>query len=383
MADQPKLMQAVLLTGHGGYDRLQHRDDVPVPRPGAGEVLVQVLACGLNNTDINTRIGWYSSEMRGATGDGAPDSSTGSGGWTDGLVFPRIQGADVCGLVVAAGPDGEGADLLGQRVLIDPWVLDPDDPADRSLARYFGSELDGGFAEYCVAPTSNVYSVISDLSATELATFACSSVAAENMMAKGAVGEGDVVVITGASGGVGTAAVQLARARGAHVIAVASNSKAAVLLELGADTVVDRSSADLAGEVRAAAPSGAVDVLADVVGGSMFELLVPVLRQGGCYITAGAIAGPIVEFDLRHLIYGDLRFEGATVCPPGTFANVVAHIESGALRPVLAATYPLRQLIEAQQAFVAKRHVGNIVVEMPSGMPEGRSSDPVRAVPGS
>lgn len=359
-------MKAVLLTGHGDVDQLHYRDDVPVPRPGAGEVLIHVSACGLNNTDVNTRIGWYASEMRGATGEGPGEVAAESGGWTDGLVFPRIQGADVCGRVVACGPGTESADIIGRRVLVDPWVLDPDTPHDRSKARYLGSELDGGFAEYCVVPAVNVHPVVSDLSDVELATFACSSVAAENMLAKGAVGEGDVVVITGASGGVGTAAIQLARARGARVIAVAAHSKAGVLRELGADVVVDRASPDLAGDVRAAAAEGVVDVLVDVVGRSMFEQLVPVLRQGGCYVTAGAIAGPIVEFDLRLLIYGDLRFEGATVCPPGTFAAVVAQIESGSLRPVLAATYPLRQFVAAQQAFIAKQHIGNIVVDMSS-----------------
>lgn len=366
MAELATRMRAVLLTGHGGLDRLQYRDDVDVPRPGVGEVLIRVAACGLNNTDVNTRIGWYASEMRGATGEGPADVGVGSGGWTDGLVFPRIQGADVCGRVVACGPDTACGDVIGRRVLVDPWVLDPERPHDRSLARYLGSELDGGFAEYCVVPARNVHPVESDLSDAELATFACSSVAAENMMVKGSVGEGDVVVITGASGGVGTAAIQLARARGAGVIAVAAHSKAALLRQLGADVVVDRSSPDLADEVRAAAPEGAADVLVDVVGGSMFERLVPVLRQGGRYVTAGAIAGPIVEFDLRLLIYGDLRFEGATVCPPGTFAAVVAQIESGSLQPVLAATYPLRQLVAAQQAFLAKQHIGNIVVEMSS-----------------
>ncbi len=155
-----------------------------------------------------------------------------------------------------------------------------------------------------------------------------------------------------------------ARARGAHVVAIASLTKADSLRRWGADAVVDRSDPDLADAVRAASPTGDVDVLVDVVGGPIFELLVPTLRPGGCYVTSGAIAGAFVEFDLRLLIYGDLRFEGATVCPPGTFARMVGHIESGVLRPVLAARYPLENLVEAQRAFLEKRHVGNIVVEM-------------------
>ena len=357
MTDVPTTMRAVVLTGHGGFDRLEYRTDVPVPRPAAGEVLVRVSACGLNNTDVNTRIGWYASDSRG----------TSAGGWSDGLRFPRIQGADVCGTIVGHGrqvADTAAGHSVGRRVLIDPWVLDADNPLDLRRARYFGSELDGGFAEYCVAPAANVHVIDSPLSDAELATFACSSVTAENLMTKGDVGAADVVAVTGASGGVGTAVLQLARARGAHVIAIASPSKADSLRGWGADEVVDRSDPELAATVRAASPTGDVDVLVDVVGGSMFELLIPTLRPGGCYVTSGAIAGAIVEFDLRLLIYGDLRFEGATVCPPGTFARMVGHIESGVLRPVLAARYPLENLVEAQQAFLEKRHVGNIVVEM-------------------
>lgn len=366
----PELMEAVLLVGHGGYDRLEHRTDIPVPRPAHGEVLVRVRACGLNNTDINTRIGWYASTVRegitsksAAGGFGTPADM--SGGWSDPLEFPRIQGADVCGEVVAFGHGVDGDGLLGRRVLIDPWWLDPADPADQSRARYFGSEVDGGFAQYCVAPAVNVYPIHSELANAELATFACSTGTAEYLLTVAEVQPGDTVVVTGASGGVGTAAVQLARARGAYVVAIASASKADAIVALGAHAVVDRATVSLAAAVIAAAPNGRIDAIADVVGGRMFEQLVPLLRRGGRYATSGAIAGPIVEFDLRDLIYGDLHFGGATVCPPGTFARVVAAIEAGAVRPVLAATYPLAELVTAQQAFVTKQHIGNIVIESP------------------
>ncbi len=366
----PAVMEAVVLTGHGGYDRLVHRTDVPVPRPGSDQVLVKVRACGLNNTDVNTRTAWYSSSVRdGVTDEGAAGGFTaeadGVGGWGGSLDFPRIQGADVCGTVVGVGTGVDGDDLIGRRVLLDPWWLDPDDPGDLASARYFGSEVDGGFAEYCVAPATNVHPIESDLGDAELATFACSSGTAEHLLMRAEVVAGCTVVITGASGGVGSAAIQLARARGAYVIAVGSRSKAAALTALGAHSVVDRSVDDLGAAVLASAPHGRIDAVADVVGGSMFEALVPLLRRGGRYATSGAIAGPIVELDLRDLIYGDLHFAGATVCPPGTFARVVTAIEAGVLRPVLAARYPLAELVAAQQAFVAKQHVGNIVVVMP------------------
>jgi NADPH:quinone reductase-like Zn-dependent oxidoreductase len=355
-------MAAVLLTGHGGYERLAHRTDVPVPRPAVGEVLVRVLACGLNNTDVNTRIGWYASAVRGGTtGDTAAEAD---GGWGGAIAFPLIQGADVCGEAVAVGPDVDGADLIGRRVLVDPWILDSDHPGDLAAARYFGSDVDGGFAEWCVAPARNVHPVESASSHAELATFACSASTAENLLTKTAVAARQSVVVTGASGGVGTAVLQLARARGAHVIAVASPSKASGLVALGADVVVDRNVPDLAEALRRAAPGGVVHAVVDVVGGSMLGPLLAALTRGGRYASAGAIAGPIVELDWRTVIYGDLHLDGATVCPPGTFARVVEHIEAGRLRPVLAATYPLADIVAAQRAFVAKEHVGNIVVTM-------------------
>jgi NADPH:quinone reductase-like Zn-dependent oxidoreductase len=362
MVDVPTVMAAVLLTGHGGYERLVHRTDVPVPRPGPGEVLVRVLACGLNNTDVNTRIGWYSSSVRGGTtGDTAAQTD---GGWGGAIAFPLIQGADVCGTAIAVGAGVEGADVIGRRVLIDPWILDPADPGDLAAARYFGSDVDGGFAEWCVAPARNVHPVDSAWSDAELATFACSASTAENLLTKTAVAAGQSVVVSGASGGVGTAVLQLARARGAHVIAVASAAKTEGLAAIGADVVVDRNEPDLAAALRRAAPAGAIHAVVDVVGGSMLGPLLGALTRGGHYASAGAIAGPIVELDWRTVIYGDLHLDGATVCPPGTFARVVEHIEAGRLRPVLAATYPLAKLVAAQQAFVAKQHVGNIVVTM-------------------
>ncbi len=366
----PETMTAVVLTGHGGPDKLSYRTDVPVPTPGAGEVLVRVRACGLNNTDINTRVGWY-----------ALDEDDG-GGWGGAIRFPRIQGADACGVVAAAGPgvDLDGPDGLGgRRVLIDPWFLDPiPDPGpdstlpgrrpgepDRDTARFFGSEVDGGFAQYTVAPVANVHPIDTGLSDAELATFACAAVTAEHLLSRAAVGDGTVVAITGASGGVGTAAVQLAKARGATVIAIAAAAKTEALAQLGADAVVDRDAPDLADAVADASPTGRLDAIADVVGGAMFAELLPVLRRGGHYAASGAIAGALVELDLRILYLNDLTLAGATVCPPGTFARVVAAIEAGDLRPVLAATYPLVELSAAQEAFQAKRHVGNLVVEIP------------------
>ena len=163
---------------------------------------------------------------------------------------------------------------------------------------------------------------------------------------------GETVAISGASGGVGTFAVQLAKLRGAKVIALAAPAKHAALKALGADEVLDRNNPDLP----------PLDVALDVVGQGLFSPLIAVLKRGARYSTSGAIAGAHVDFDLRELIYKDLTFTGATIVPPGTFGRLVKLLEQGKIQPQLAGTFPLKDLHKAQEAFLAKGFSGNLVV---------------------
>ena len=141
----PKTMHAVVLTGHGGFDKLKFHRDWPVPVPESGEVLIRVAACGLNNTDVNTRSAWYSKGNSDATtGDALVGAEGEDGTWGGASVsFPRIQGADAVGTVVRVG-DGVTHSLIGRRVIIDGWLRDWNDPLNREKAGYFGSECDGG-----------------------------------------------------------------------------------------------------------------------------------------------------------------------------------------------------------------------------------------------
>jgi len=362
----PKHMRAVVLTGHGGLDKLEYREDWPTPEPGPGEVMVKVGACGLNNTDINTRTAWYSrsvsegiTDRGGKSGFETADAAEGS--WGGGAIsFPRIQGADVAGTIAALGPGVDPA-RLGERVVIDPWLLGTGDWMASGRSGYFGSECDGGYADYTKVRVENAIAIDSPLGDAELATFPCAYTTAETLVARSGLKPGETVAIAGASGGVGSAATQLCRLRGARVIAIAAPAKANLLLSLGAHAVIDRNAEDLQGVLREAA-GGPLDVALDVVGGSAFMSLVNALRQGGRYSASGAIAGPQVVFDLRQLIYKDLQLTGATIVPPGTMARVVRLIEQGLLKPLLAQTFPLRDLAKAQEAFMQKAHVGNIVV---------------------
>ncbi len=352
----PATMRAVVLTGHGGMDKLEYRTDVPVPHPGPGEVLIEVAACGMNNTDVNTRTGWYSKAVTGATGDDVADTD---GSWGGGLTFPRIQGADPAGRIVALG-DGVDADLVGRRVIVDAWFRDP--AGDLTRARYLGSEVDGGYAEYVKVPAANARPITTEFTDVELASFPCSYATAEHMLHRAGVAAGQWVLVSGASGGVGSGLVQLGKRRGASVVAITSTAKLPAVAELGADIVLDRSHPELDQAVLAAC--GPVDVFADVVGGDWFAPLLETIKRGGHYATAGAIAGPIVPLDLRTLYLHDLTLHGATVLPAEVFDNLVGYIERAEIQPVVAATYPLEEFHAAQQAFIAKDHVGAVVVEI-------------------
>ena len=359
----PEKMTAAVLTGHGGLDKLEIRNDVPVPRPAPGEVLIEVGACGVNNTDINTRIGWYSRSVTSETGLGeVNESETEDASWGgSAIAFPRIQGADVAGRIVAVG-EGVSADRIGQRTLVDPVLRDPSDPGNRYRTGYFGSERDGGFAQYTTAPQENAAAVHSDLSNAELATFPCSYSTGENMLSRVRLGESETVLIPGASGGVGSALVQLAKRRGAWVLAITSRSKMDAIRRLGADVVLDRTSPALEQAIQDSLPEGRLHVVADVVGGSNVPMYLNLLSRGGRFVTSGAIAGPIVDLDLRTVYLNDLEIHGATITGADVFRNLILYIEANELRPLVAKTFPLYEIQEAQNVFQDKQHIGNLVL---------------------
>ena len=359
----PARMTGVVLTGHGGVDKLAYRDDLPVPRPGPGEVLIRVAAAGVNNTDINTRIGWYSKQVTSGTESGGlggfQSAQDADASWSGtAMAFPRIQGADCCGRIVAVGEGGDRG-RIGERVIVRNMLRTYVDFRPFQCWT-FGSECDGGFAQYARAPARETYRVECDWSDVELASMPCAYSTAEGMLHRANVGRGEHVLITGASGGVGSAAIQLARRRGATVTAVAGRDKAEPLLALGADRVLPRGES-----IAATLGNETVDVVLDVAAGPGFGELLGVLKKGGRYAVAGAIAGPIVELDVRTLYLKDLTFFGCTFQDDAVFENLVSYIERGEIRPLVARTYPLKEIAEAQKDFLAKGTIGKLVLVIP------------------
>jgi NADPH:quinone reductase-like Zn-dependent oxidoreductase len=263
------------------------------------------------------------------------------------------------GRIVGVGAD-VSADRVGERVLVDPALYSAN--GDGLLdAGILGSERDGGFAELVAVPAANAHPISSSLSDEELATFPTAYVTAERMLRRARVGEDDTVLVTGASGGVGTGLVQLAKLRGARVAAVVGAGKEATIREIGADAVIARD-VPLTAAVERELGGRPLDVVADVVGGDAVRDLLNLLRPGGRYVVAGAIAGPIATIDLRTVYLKQLDILGSTMGDRADFARLLDAIRSEALRPLVAATYPLSELRRAQEDFMRKRFIGKLVV---------------------
>jgi NADPH:quinone reductase-like Zn-dependent oxidoreductase len=354
-------MKAVVTMGNGGHDQLVFCD-VARPVPGPEDVLIRVHAAGMNNTEINTRLGWYSSSVRTSTEDAArveevAPSQKSDGGWNAATPFPLIQGTDCCGTVTEVG-GAKHEHLLGRRVLVRACMRPHGFASPENI--WMASDFDGAFAQFVKVPASEAFPVTCDWSDAELATIPCAYGTAENMIHRAGVRNGSRVLVAGASGGVGSAAIQLAKRRGAHVIGITTAAKRGDVLAVGADEVIDRNT-----DPVAALGKDSVDVVVDNVAGAGFGAMLDVLRRGGTYVSSGAISGPVVALDMRVFYLKDLTLIGCTGWDEPVFPNLISYMERGEIRPLLARTYPLADIVNAQLEFLKKTHVGNFVLIPP------------------
>ncbi|HET8791890.1 MAG TPA: zinc-binding dehydrogenase [Modicisalibacter sp.] len=359
-------MSAMLLTGHGDIDKLVYRQDVPTPSPAAGEVLVQVTATAKNNTDRKAREGLYptkdKNEMTSFQIGGSPT-----------LTFPRIQGADVVGRVVAVG-DGIEPKRIGERGLLD-FNLYPDSRRDINLTPdYYGHGADGGFAEYIAVPADQFHAVDNPgLADAQLAAMGmCSYQTALHMLNAAGVTAGERVLVTGASGGVGTALIQLCRIMGAIPYALSTADKAQALTALGAEAVLDRSAMqDFNDQVRAATDGHAFDAVMDLVGGEMTDRFIDSMifdmKRRATYprlSIAGASGGNISEILWTRIYLYQVQIFGVSHGTRDEAKQLVAWIRSGQLKPVLHAAFKLSDLHDAERYFVDRgsNFLGKIVI---------------------
>ena len=376
MADEariPDIMAAMLLTGHGGVDKLEYRQDVPVPRPGPGEVLVQVTATAKNNTDRKAREGLYPVKDKG-------DTVSFQMGGSPTFTFPRIQGADVAGRVAAVG-EGVDPGRVGERGLLD-FNIYADSRRDINLTPdYYGHGADGGFAEYVTVPSDQFHAVDNaDLADAELAVMGmCSYQTALHMLNAAGVTAGERVLVTGASGGVGTALIQLCRIMRAIPYALSQQDKADALLELGAEAVLDRSQMeDFEGRVRAVTGDRPIDAVMDLAGGEMTDRFIDSMifdmKARTTYprlSIAGASAGNVSEIMWTRIYLYQVQIFGVSHGTREEAEQLIAWIRSGQLRPVLHGAFRLSELHDAERYFVDRgsNYLGKIVIVPDSQWP--------------
>ncbi|TCI72082.1 alcohol dehydrogenase [Exiguobacterium sp. SH0S7] len=342
-------MKAVQVIGYGDVDQLQVVD-VPVPTPKDDEVLVRVQACGINNTEIWMREGAYGTEQE-------------SGWRPEGVQFPRIPGSDITGEIVGVGNQVDEG-MIGRRVVLFPFTSSGADGAEHIAPdmSFIGSEYDGGYAEYVVWPAELCYDMPLD-SFVDSAVFSVSGLTAWHMNEQIQIRPGETVVVTGASGGVGSLNVQIAaHVFGANVIAIIGDLKDAPKLKaLGASHVVSYRSKTLADEILAA-NGGPVDAVLDVVGDALFATSLDVLKNGGKFCISGSAGGQRTDLDFRTLYLKHITMYGSVLGTRAEFKAMLQASSSGQIKPVVDRTFPLEEARAAQTYFKQQGKVGKIVL---------------------
>lgn len=342
-------MKAVQVTGYGGVERLE-TVDIPTPEPKDDEVLVQVKACAINNTEIWMREGAY--------GQG------GKYGWRpEGVQFPRTPGSDITGRVVKIGSDVD-ASMMNKDVVLFPFTSSGHEGEEHISEdmSFIGSEYDGGYAEYVVWPAELCFDMpLQDY--TESCVFSVSGMTAWHMVEQVQPKPGETVMVTGANGGVGSLNVQIAsRVFGATVIAIVGNlSLAEEMKDLGATHVLSYKSEKLEEEILAA-NGGPVDTVLDVVGDALFATSMNVLKKGGKFCTSGSSGGKKTELDFRTLYLKHITMYGSVLGTRRDFKQMLKAISEQNIKPVIDRTFPLEEAREAQQYFKGSGKRGKIVL---------------------
>ncbi|MFL1484945.1 alcohol dehydrogenase catalytic domain-containing protein [Marinobacter sp. LN3S78] len=362
----PETMKAMVLTGHGDVDKLEYRDDMPTPEPGSGQVLVKVTATAKNNTDRKAREGLYPTKEKG-------DVTSFAMGGEPTLTFPRIQGADIVGRVVAVG-EGVDETRIGERGLLD-FNIYADERRDINLTPdYYGHGADGGFAEYVAVPSDQFHHIPNpDLADAELAAMGmCSYQTAYHMMTSARIKPGERILVTGASGGVGTALIQLCRIVGAIPYALSQQSKADALKALGAEAVLDRSDMErFEDRVRAVTGGSPIDAVMDLAGGEMTDRFIDTMifdmnarKDYPRLSIAGASAGNLSEIMWTRIYLYQVQIFGVSHGTREEAEQLVEWIRGGQLKPVLHAAFKLSELHEAERYFVNRGsgYLGKIVI---------------------
>lgn len=337
-------MKAVVIRQHGEISELTYEASWPDPVAGEGAVVIAVKACALNYHDLFT--------LRGMPGIKVP--------------MPIIMGIDVAGEIASVGP-GVTKWKVGDRVVVDPL--------DKKTGKLLGERMDGGLAEYCVVDADMLLPLPADVSFADAAALPVAyGTAYRMMMTRGKIQAGEKVLILGASGGVGTCCVQLAKLAGAHVIAAASTAeKLARLKAIGADEGINYKTDDFMkvvyerhGKPRVYGPgsgTGGVDVIVNFTGGDTWVPSLRSLRQAGRLLTCGATAGFDPKTDLRYLWTFELDVRGSNAWERSDLFALLELVQQKKLMPTIDAALPLAKTADAFTQLNERNFFGKIIIE--------------------
>jgi NADPH:quinone reductase-like Zn-dependent oxidoreductase len=344
-------MRALTLSAHGGLDRLEVRDDLPVPEIAADtDVRIRIHAGALNHLDLFVVGG-----LPGVT-----------------ITPPWIMGGDAAGVVDAVGSAVRHVEV-GDYVVINPGISDRSCDyclqGEQSLCvkyRLLGEHLPGTFAEYVVVPAPNVRSFPRTVPWPEAAAFTLATLTAYRMIiTRARVQPGEHVLIWGIGGGVSLAAMRLAKRLGAHVwVTSSSDVKLARARQLGADEILNHRTVDVGREIRAQTGKRGVDVVIDTVGEATWQGSLTALGRAGRLVTCGATSGPQVTTDVRRLFWNQWTIMGSTMGNDAEFDAVTELLRAGELLPVIDAVYPLDEAREAFARMQEGAQFGKIVLDL-------------------
>lgn len=336
-------MRAAVVRAHGGPEATAFEPTYPRPSGKPGHVLLRVRACSLNYHDIFTR--------RSMPGIKVP--------------LPIIIGSDIAGEIAEVGTGVSGFSV-GDRVMVDPLPLS----GEGAPKGMIGEMYDGGRAEYCVVYAPQLVKLPNDVSFEVAASLPLAYATAHRMMVTiGQIKAGETVLVLGASGGVGTACVMLAKLAGASVIACAGNDgKAARLKALGADHVINYKTAKLMEATHALVGkpritgSGGVDVVVNFTGGNSWQEGIRCLKAGGRLLTCGATAGYDEQIDVRYVWTFELKLMGSNGWRREDITALIELARSKRMVPVVDKVLPLEQIREAERLMEEREVFGKIVV---------------------
>lgn len=346
-------MKSVYLYEHGPATNLKYVLDGAMPEPGPGEVRVEVGAAAMNRLDIWAREGWKGLE----------------------LPMPHILGADAAGIVDAVGEGVKGWSA-GDRVAVNPGIVDCDgcEWCERGLDNYcksyhiMGETTTGTYAEYIVVPARNLLALPEHVSFAEAAAAGLVFLTAwHSLIVRGKLRAGESVLVVGASGGVNTASIQIAKLTGCEVYVVGSSEeKLEEAKALGADHLINRNALDdgtWGKAVYKMTDKQLVDVVVDNVGAPTMMMSIRSTRPGGRVLTVGNTGGPKMEIDNRHLFFRHVSIIGSTMGTSADYKDVMRLVFAGKLRGVVGAEYPLEEVVDAHRAMESGDVFGKIVLK--------------------